>query len=45
MPNPTAYDTDFYLWTQQQAELLAGLNSQSGGIPPNSASSTPPIAA
>ena len=22
MPNPTAYDTDFYLWTQQQAELL-----------------------
>ena len=22
MPNPTAYDTDFYLWTQQQAALL-----------------------
>lgn len=22
MSNPTAYDTDFYLWTQQQAELL-----------------------
>ena len=22
MPNPTAYDTDFYLWTQRQAELL-----------------------
>ena len=22
MPDPTAYDTDFYLWTQQQAALL-----------------------
>ena len=22
MPNPTTYDTDFYLWTQQQAALL-----------------------
>lgn len=22
MPNQTAYDTDFYLWTQQQATLL-----------------------
>ena len=22
MPSPTTYDTDFYLWTQQQAALL-----------------------
>lgn len=22
MPNPTTYETDFYLWTQQQAALL-----------------------
>ena len=22
MPNSTTYDTDFYLWTQQQAALL-----------------------
>ena len=22
MPNPSTYDTDFYLWTQQQAALL-----------------------